>query len=141
MWTQLSDKDAREFLSGEHFAHLGCVLDGKVPYVVPVNYLMKGDSIYIHSVEGTKLEALRENPNACVQVERVRNPYNWKSAIAFGTFEEVEDPAIRSAVIDELLTYFRTLTPVEGLEAQRGPATDAVVFKVKIRKLTGVSEN
>ena len=141
MWNQLSENEAREFLSREHFAHLGCVLDGKVPYVVPVNYLLKGDSIYIHSVEGTKLNALRENPNACVQVEKVSNPYRWTSAIAFGTFEEVEDQAVRSEVIDELLFHFRTLTPVEGLEAQRGPETDAVVFRVNIRKLTGVSEN
>lgn len=141
MWRRLSENEARAIFARSHFAHLGCVLDGKVPYVVPVNYLLRGDSVYIHSLEGSKVRALRKNPNACVQVETISNPYNWASAIAFGIFEEVDDLSERSSVIDELLSNFRTLTPVEGMEAQRGPYEDTVVFKVKIKELTGVSEN
>lgn len=141
MWRRLSENEARDVLSRGHFAHLGCVLDGKVPYVVPVNYLLRGDSVYIHSLEGSKIRALRKNPNACVQVEMIATPYKWTSAIAFGIFEEVSDPSERLLVMDDLLSNFRTLTPVEGIEAQRGPEEDTVVFRVKIKELTGVSEN
>ena len=141
MWRRLSENEARDILSRSHFAHLGCVLDGKVPYVVPVNYLLRGDSVYIHSLEGSKILALRKNPNACVQVEMIVNPYKWTSAIAFGVFEEVNDRSERSSVMDEFLSNFKTLTPVEGIEAQRGPEENTVVFRVKINELTGVSEN
>jgi nitroimidazol reductase NimA-like FMN-containing flavoprotein (pyridoxamine 5'-phosphate oxidase superfamily) len=141
MWKELNEKEALDLLAKNNFAHLGCVLEDEVPYVVPVNYLLKNGSVYIHSLEGTKLEALRNNRNACVQVENIRNAFVWQSVIAFGTFEEMSDDEKKSEVLEDLLARFRTLTPVEGLEAERGTAEDLVVFRIKIDRLTGVSEN
>jgi len=141
MWQEMTENESRELLASKNFAHLGCVLEGNIPYVVPVNYLLVNGSVYIHSLEGTKLEALRENPSACVQVEDVRSPFNWRSAIAFGTFEEVSNGDVRSEVLEEILAHFRLLTPVEGLEVKRGITEDPVVFRVRIDRLTGVSEH
>lgn len=141
MWNDLSDEEARKVLERGRFAHLGCVLDDGRPYVIPVNYLLKNGSVYIHSLEGTKLRALRKNPDACVQVEEIKSPYRWKSAIAFGTFAEVRDAEERSEILEELLAHFETLTPVEGIEAARAEPEELVVFRVRIDKLTGVAEN
>lgn len=141
MWNQLKEDQAREILEKKHFAHLGCVLDDGTPYVIPVNYLLKEGAIYIHSLEGKKLEALRNNRNACVQVEDIRSPFKWRSAIAFGEFEEVEDPDQKARIIDELLSHFTAMTPVEGLEADADPDKDLVVFRIRIDRITGVAEN
>jgi nitroimidazol reductase NimA-like FMN-containing flavoprotein (pyridoxamine 5'-phosphate oxidase superfamily) len=141
MWKTLSENEARELIARENFAHLGCVLEEDTPYVVPVNYLLREDAVYIHSLEGTKLDALRKNRKACVQVEDIRGPFSWRSAIAFGMFEELPDGEKRSEVLEDLLEHFRTMTPVEGLEAERGSAEDPVVFRIKIDRLTGVSES
>ena len=61
--------------------------------MVPINYVLDGESIYVHSLPGRKLEALRANPRACLQVDEVNDPYHWRSAIAFGDYEEVTDRA------------------------------------------------
>jgi hypothetical protein len=141
MWKELTEEEARGLMSRKHFAHLGCVLEDETPYVVPVNYVLKDSAVYIHSLEGTKLEALRNNRRACVQVEDIRSSFKWQSAIAFGSFEELADGDLRSEMLEELLGHFRTMTPVEGLEAERGATVDPVVFRIKIERLTGVSEN
>ena len=141
MWNHLNENEASDLLARSNFAHLGCVLEDGMPYVIPVNYLLKNGAVYVHSLEGAKMRALRLNRNACVQVEEIAAPYKWKSAIAFGRFEEVLDPDERSEVLDELLAHFATLTPVEGIEAERPLSDDLVVFRVRIGRLTGVSEN
>ncbi|HUF03442.1 MAG TPA: pyridoxamine 5'-phosphate oxidase family protein [Aridibacter sp.] len=141
MWNQLNEEQAREILAAKHFAHLGCVLDDGTPYVIPVNYILKDGAIYIHSLEGKKLEALRKNKNACVQVEDVRGPFRWRSAIAFGEFEEIDDPEERGRILEELLSHFTALTPVEGLEANNPSGGEIVVFRIRIDRLTGVAEN
>lgn len=141
VWNQLKEEQAREILSAKHFAHLGCVLDDGTPYVIPVNYILKDDAIYIHSLEGKKIEALRKNKSACVQVEDVRSPFKWRSAIAFGEFQEIEDPEERVKILEELLSHFTTLTPVEGIEAEHPSGGDLVVFRIRIDRLTGVAEN
>ncbi|REJ79437.1 MAG: pyridoxamine 5'-phosphate oxidase family protein [Acidobacteria bacterium] len=140
VWNKLTSDEAREILAAKHFAHLGCVLDDGTPYVVPVNYFFEDGSIYIHSLEGKKLDALRNNRSACVQVEDIRSPFKWKSAIAFGEFEEIEEPAKRARIVKQLLRHFSTLTPVEGA-ADDTAAEDLVVFRIRIDRLTGVAEN
>lgn len=140
VWTHLEEERAREILAEKHFAHLGCVLEDGAPYVVPVNYLLRDDSIYIHSLEGLKTRALRKNGKACLQVEDVRSPFSWKSAIAFGTFEEIDDPELRSEALEELMKHFSALTPVEGMEADR-PAEELVVFRIRIDRVSGAAEN
>lgn len=141
MWNHLDEVQARELVASNRLAHLGCVLEDGSPYVVPVNYVYRCGSIYIHSLEGTKVQALRKNPNTCVQVEKIHTPFNWKSVIAYGTFEEVIDPGERSAVIDELLSRFADLTPVEGLGTSGPENGNVVIFKISIDKITGVGEN
>lgn len=141
MWNRLSEKEATDILARKHFAHLGCVLDDGAPYVVPINYLLKDGAAYIHSLEGKKLEALRNNNSACIQVEDIKSPFKWRSVIAFGEFEEITDPEERSEALDGLLAQFSTLTPVEGVNSADISAEELVVFRINIEEVTGVSEN
>src|SRR4051794_21655377 len=61
----LSQNETRALLSDMRTGRLGCVVDGG-PYVVPVNYVFHEDSIYVHSLLGRKINALRANPRACL---------------------------------------------------------------------------
>ena len=78
-----------DLLLSEVIARIGCVSDGRV-YVVPVSYAYDGTYIWGHSMDGAKLRAMRANPQVCVEVEHVDDMSNWRSAIAWGTFEECE---------------------------------------------------
>ena len=72
MIKHLSNEEARALLGECRIGRLGCVDDGG-PYVVPVNYVFHDDSIYVHSLPGRKIKALRENPRACLQVDEIKD--------------------------------------------------------------------
>ena len=65
----LSEQEAKTVIKEGRIGRLGCIYDD-TPYVVPVNYIFDGTSIYIHSLGGCKIAALRANPRACLQVVR-----------------------------------------------------------------------
>ena len=138
MISQMTDSEARRLLTSGRVGRLGCVFDGG-PYVVPVNYVVDGYSIYIHSLAGRKLDALRTNPNACLQVDKIENNYEWQSAIAFGIFEELTDLRERDIASRLLLTRFPNLTPVESVPVHDGQSS-LILFRLRITEVTGVEE-
>lgn len=135
----LSIDEARELFADARVARLGCVVNGD-PYVVPINCYLDGDYLYSHSLPGLKIAGLRENPRACVQVDDVEADFSWRSAIAFGSYEEITKPGERTAVISRLLNKFPMLTPVESAIAFDGSPPEVIVFRIRIERLTGVSE-
>jgi len=135
----LGNDDARKLFQSAKVARLGCIVNGE-PYVVPINCHLQDDFLYSHSLNGLKISALRENPRACVQVDEVESDLRWRSAIAFGKFEEITKPSERADVLNELLRRFPMLTPVESAIAADGSAPQVVVFRIRIERLTGVAE-
>lgn len=139
MISRLRDEEARALLQRGRIARLGCCVDG-APYVVPVNYLFDGEQVLIHSLPGRKIAAMRSNPRVCVQVDEIKNEFDWKSLLAFGTYEEITDAAERSRTINSLLAHFPQLTPVETLIAEDAGAPQPIIFRIRIDRLTGVCE-
>lgn len=135
----LSDEEARQLLQTARIARLGCIVNDE-PYVVPINCYLEGDYLYSHSLAGLKITGLRENPRACVQVDEIEGDLSWRSAIAFGKYEEINRPSERADILNKLLRRFPMLTPVESAIAVDSSAPEVIVFRVKIDRLTGVSE-
>ena len=139
MMKMLSDDDARKLFESAKVMRLGCIVNGE-PYVVPISCMLEGNYLYSHSLKGLKISALRENPRACVQVDEIDSDFSWRSAIAFGRFEELTNPDERSAVLNKLFKVFPLLTPVESTIALDGLAQEVIVFRIRIDRLTAVSE-
>jgi nitroimidazol reductase NimA-like FMN-containing flavoprotein (pyridoxamine 5'-phosphate oxidase superfamily) len=139
MMKTLSNEDARRLFQSARVVRLGCVVNGD-PYVVPINCHLEGDYLYSHSLSGMKIAGLRENPRACVQVDEIESDLRWRSAIAFGDYEEITRPNERADILNKLLHRFPMLTPVESAIAVDGSAPEVIVFRIKIERLTGVSE-
>jgi len=135
----LLEEEARALLNTCGIGRLGCVDNGE-PYVVPINYVFEDESIYSHSLPGQKIEALRANPRACLQADKIENDFSWRSVIAFGDFEEIRVPTDRRAILSKLLARFPLLTPVESVMARDAAAPDSVVFRIRIDRITGVAE-
>jgi nitroimidazol reductase NimA-like FMN-containing flavoprotein (pyridoxamine 5'-phosphate oxidase superfamily) len=110
------------------------------PYVVPINCHLEGDHLYSHSLSGMKIAGLRENPHDCVQVDQIESDLRWRSAIAFGKYEEITKPNEPAHVLSTLLHQFPLLTPVESAIAVDGYSPELIVFRINIERLTGVSE-
>jgi nitroimidazol reductase NimA-like FMN-containing flavoprotein (pyridoxamine 5'-phosphate oxidase superfamily) len=139
MMKVLSDSEARKLFQATRVARLGCIVNGE-PYVVPINCYLEGDELYSHSLPGLKISGLRENRHACVQVDDIESDLRWRSAIAFGMYEEITKSTERADVLAKLLRKFPMLTPVESAIAVDGYSPQVIVFRIRIERLTGVSE-
>ncbi len=139
MITMLNNQEARKILQSARVGRLGCIVSGE-PYIVPISYNFEDDCLYSHSLPGTKIKALRENPRACVQVDQIESDLHWQSVIAFGKFEEMTKPQDRAEVLNKLLRRFPMLTPVEAAIAADGCSPEVIVFRIKIDRVTGVAE-
>ncbi len=140
MIEHLDENKARRLFKEQKFGHLGCILASGAPYVVPVNYLFLDDDIYIHSPPGDKIDALRSNGKICLQVEKIKDPYQWQSAIVFGEFEEIKNKQTAVRILHEFTVNFPRLTPVEGIIAEEDRVGGVVLFRIKIKKITGIAE-
>jgi uncharacterized protein len=134
---RLKDTDALALLREGTLGRLGCIAAGW-PYVVPVNYFFDGRDVYIHSLPGKKIDALRANPRACLQVDEIKDSYNWRSVIAYGTFEEVSGEETRENVLTRLYSRLPHMTPVESKLVEG--LKETIVFRVKVDEITGVGE-
>jgi uncharacterized protein len=134
---KLGNTDALAILREGTLGRLGCIAEGW-PYVVPVNYYFDGENIYIHTLPGKKLDALRANPRVCLQVDEIKDPYNWRSVIAYGTFEEVSNVETKENVLTRLYSRLPHMTPVESRLVNGMKET--IVFRIKVEEVTGMAE-
>jgi len=135
--SKLGDRDSLAILREGTLGRLGCIA-ADWPYVVPVNYFFDGRDIYIHTLPGKKLDALRANPRVCLQVDDIKDSYNWRSMIAYGTFEEVSNEETRENVLTKLYSRLPHMTPVESKMVEGAKGT--VVFRIKVEEVTGMAE-
>ena len=139
MMTMLNEIEARKVLQSARVARIGCIVNDE-PYVVPISCHLEDDSLYSHSLPGLKISALRENPRACVQAEEIESDLHWRSAIAFGKYEEITKSNEREEILARLLRKFPLMTPVESAIAVDASPPQVIVFRIRIERLTGVSE-
>ena len=66
------------------------------PYLVPLAYGYDGEALYAHSGPGTKISLMRANPLVTIEVDAAEAPDRWRSVVAEGTYEELDDPAERA---------------------------------------------
>jgi nitroimidazol reductase NimA-like FMN-containing flavoprotein (pyridoxamine 5'-phosphate oxidase superfamily) len=139
MFGPLAEQEARGLLQNSRVGRLGCVVDGK-PYIVPINYYFEDDYIYSHSLAGLKISALRKTPDACLQVDEIFDDFHWRSVLAFGRYEEIENAQDRKRILSDLLTKFPRLTPVESVIASDAEPISVVVYRIRLERITGVAE-
>lgn len=138
MITELGPKEAEELLREQRLGRLGCTVDNE-PYVVPVNYLFGEDGcIYIHTLPGQKVNQLRSNPRACLQVDDIADDYNWRSVIAYGSYEEVTEEEEREQRLAALFRHLPHLSPVES--RMKSGREQAILFRIRVDRITGISE-
>ena len=87
----ISQPQCSELLKRLYIGRLGCTLDNQ-PYIVPVHFSYKPDSIYIFSTLGKKIEWMRQNPKVCLQADEIVDGREWLSVIVTGTYLELTGP-------------------------------------------------
>ena len=87
---ELTRKASLEFLAGSHLGRLACVNQSQ-PYITPCYFAYHDQWIYSFSTVGKKIEWLRENPLACIEVDKITSSQEWTCAVVFGRYEELTD--------------------------------------------------
>ncbi|MBL0146258.1 MAG: pyridoxamine 5'-phosphate oxidase family protein [Chitinophagaceae bacterium] len=147
---KLTDEQIEEVLYRNIVGHLGCN-DERQNYVVPISYVYDGKSIIAHSLEGLKINLMRNNPNVCIEVDDIKNFNNWKSVILWGQYQELTDERDRyyamKFFVDKLmrLKISETAAPPEMIEERIHPRSPGnlkpVIYRIIITKKTGRFES
>ena len=104
----------------------GATGDGR-PYLVPLAYGYDGDVVYAHSGPGRKLDLMRAEPRVTFEVDDAKAPDRWRSVIAEGTFEEIDDPRQRDAA----------LQVIYGSDGLPDLGSQTVVFRIRLTSRSG----
>ncbi len=149
MLGELNELQIDALLKQQVTGRIACHANG-VTYIVPVNYVFDGASIYGHSAEGKKIEMVRENPEVCFEVDDIRTIFRWQSVIAWGKFEEVTDITERQRIMQSLIHRIMPLSespgnhPSHGItenDTDIGTDIELIVYKIVLTKKTGRFEN
>ena len=100
----LTEDECMIFLKNELLGRIGCNYNGET-YVVPVNYLLAGNNIIAHSQEGKKIEIMRKNPKVCFEADNMVSLQNWKSVIAWGTYQEITDTKEKWNALNDFVNH------------------------------------
>ena len=87
---EMSLKEIQVLLQKVGYGHLGYIHEGK-PYVMPMNYYLQKEDIYIFTTEGMKTHDIDANPEVCLQVEEIHEPFHWRSVIVTGQAERLTE--------------------------------------------------
>jgi len=99
-----------------HLMHIALV-DGDMPFLVPVFYAFDGSALYFHSAHaGSKIEILKRNNNVCFEVcidqgfiesdEACDFEARHRTVIGVGKAAFVEDEAEKIKALDLIVAHF-----------------------------------
>lgn len=91
MIKDLSETQIRGLLQNNYVGSLGFIAH-QAPYVLPVTYFYDPDNqcVVSYSMEGHKIDAIRESPEVSLLVFEKDAIDRWRSVLIHGTFEELQ---------------------------------------------------
>lgn len=137
MLGELTEQEVEDVLRTEIIGRIGCHAYGRT-YIVPITYRYDGRFIYAHSAEGMKLHMMRENPHVCFEVDSMDDLANWRSVIAWGTFEELHGLHAERAM-EMLVAHIEPrVNGPPGASVHPTHATHPVVlYRIELEEKTG----
>jgi nitroimidazol reductase NimA-like FMN-containing flavoprotein (pyridoxamine 5'-phosphate oxidase superfamily) len=145
MLGELTQQEITDLFEKSLIGRIGCN-DGERTYVVPISYLFNGDHLVCHSRDGLKIEMMRKNPHVCFEVDEIRDYMHWRSAIAWGRYEELtnehEIARVRTRFSEEMLNRKASLTSLpaaasEDDHRQKADFMKTVFYRIWITEVTG----
>jgi nitroimidazol reductase NimA-like FMN-containing flavoprotein (pyridoxamine 5'-phosphate oxidase superfamily) len=118
--------------------------DGQTPYIVPLCFGYRNDTLYFHSAkEGKKLDLLEQNNQVCFEFDigtearSGKTACDWglayQSVIGFGQALMVEGVAEKRKALELITAQYAD----KAYTVTDGAAKETLVFKVEISSMTG----
>ena len=89
---EMTPKGCREILAHTSLGRLGCSREDQ-PYVVPIYFVYEPDHLYGFATDGQKIDWMRTNPKVCVELDEIRNHFQWTSVVLYGRYPRIARPA------------------------------------------------
>jgi nitroimidazol reductase NimA-like FMN-containing flavoprotein (pyridoxamine 5'-phosphate oxidase superfamily) len=135
MMRELPPNEIEKVLREGTIGRIGCHAEG-CTYIVPIAYAYDGECICGQTADGLKVRTLRANPNVCFEVEEIRGPDDWRTVIAWGTYEEAygheEEPIARL-----LHEHFGRVSASSTANPDRHDVERTIYFRVRLTSRTG----
>ena len=136
-------KDIKQIFKEAHVCRLG-MFDGKMPYIVPMNFGYRDNVLYFHSaLEGRKIDILKKKTNVCFEIDipgKVINSkgacswsMNYRSIIGEGRVEFIKD---NSEKMDAFNIIMNQYSESNNWEFSQKMIDKTLVFKVKIDSIS-----
>lgn len=120
------------------------LLDGDTPYVVPLCFGYRNDTLYFHtSPKSRKLDLIRRHPRVCFEMDipgdmvPAQAPCDWnmhyRSVIGFGTASVLEDREAKRSALTVIMDQY-TKGPYAFPEGKLGITA---VIEVVVQRMTG----
>ncbi|MBI9070875.1 MAG: pyridoxamine 5'-phosphate oxidase family protein [Melioribacteraceae bacterium] len=120
------------------------MVDGNKPYIVPVNYGYKDNTLYIHSAhKGKKIDILKKNNHVCFEIDinteivKADKACNWsmkyKSVVGFGKAIFVEEQSEKKKAFTVLMNQYSN----DIYEFNEEAVNTSTIIKIEIEDVTG----
>lgn len=120
------------------------MMDGSVPYIVPLNFGYRDNALYFHSAgEGKKIDLLRSSPEVCFELEAgvtivpgkeaCKWGVSYRSVVGYGRAEFVTDADEKRRGLDAIMAHYSD----DKFEYSDENLRRTTVFKVVIGSMTG----
>ena len=121
------------------------LVDGTVPYLVPVCYGYGNQCLYVHSArEGKKLDIIRKNNNVCFEVDidvdvvsaddACKWTVKYRSVIGYGKAYLVDDPTEKVTALNSIMEHY---SGHDRHDYQEQLVNLAAIIRIEIESMTG----
>jgi nitroimidazol reductase NimA-like FMN-containing flavoprotein (pyridoxamine 5'-phosphate oxidase superfamily) len=140
---EMTKEEIEQFLTCARVGRLGLIVHGK-PYVIPLGYAYADGRILFHTCSrGSKMEALKENPDVCFEVdESLSDASMYKSVVGFGKAEILSDEKVMIPHLQKLIDKYRVPQPFEEYMNRPGrnrekEARAVRICTIRLDRITG----
>lgn len=136
-------KDIEQIIKESKVCRLG-MFDGKIPYIVPMNFGYRDNILYFHSaLSGRKIDILNKNSDVCFEIdipgevikskEACSWSMNYRSIMGEGTVQFIKDT---SEKIDAFNIIMNQHSEKNNWEFKEKMFEKTLIFKVKIETIS-----
>lgn len=139
---KLTAEECHQTLKEKRTGRLACARENQ-PYIIPFNFVLDGEFLYSFSTFGKKIEWMRTNPLVCVEVDDIKNQFDWTSFVIFGRFEELSETSefeeMRGHAFDLLSRYPMWWESgfVTGTHSPKQANIAPIYFRIHIETISG----
>ena len=136
-------KEIEQIFKESHVCRLG-MFDGKIPYIVPMNFGYRDNILYFHSaLAGRKIDIIKINPDICFEIDipgetiSSEKACSWsmsyRSIIGDGKVVIVSDEDEKAEALNIIMGHYSGNT---DWDINRKMLNNTLVFKVLINNMS-----